>query len=342
MAPMQPQSTSSSAWLRGVIQIFATQGVDAQRLFDEAGVDMARLKHPHMRFSADEVSRLWRLAVEWTGQPALALDRQLAARHINFDIAAQAMWPGPDLRSGLQALARYLHLIGDAAEFSLEPELGGAWMVLAHGLDGASPRQRVEFGMLTLLMLCRRVTHRPVRPQAVEFAFPEPQDYHPYRMAFGGPLRFGQPTHRMLLGDEDLALPLPTSPSLFALHEQVIEERLARTGHLRYTWRTSEAIVRRLHLGQPQAAQVARELDLAEATLQQKLHAEGTTFERVLDEVRHEMAARLLAEPAYPLVRVPALLGFPSPALLAEACERWFGMTPAACRHALTGDRAAH
>jgi AraC-like DNA-binding protein len=339
---MQPPAiSSSSGWLRGVVHIFAAQGVDTPRLFGEAGLDISRLEQPHMRFTAAEVNRLWSLAVTASGQPALGIDRPLAQRHINYDLAAQAMWPSPYLRGGLESLSRYLHLIGDAAEFTLQPELGGAWVTLVHGNDAHTPRQRVEFGLLTFFLLCRRVAHTPLRPRAVEFTAEEPADFHPYRMAFAAPLRFGQQANRMLLADEDLALPLPAAASLFAVQEQVLEDLLARRGHQRFSYRAGEEMVRRLHLGEPRPAEIARNLSLAEPTLHQRLRAEGNSFERLLEDVRHDLASHYLAQPAYPMTRLPALLGYSSAPLFHTACKRWFGAAPAACRHLLLGDRAA-
>lgn len=336
-----PATTSSSAWLRGVVQMFASQGVDAARLFEQAGIDIARLHQPHMRFDPAEVGRLWALAVAASGNTTLGIDRQLAARYINFEFATQAMWPSHALQGGLESLARYLHLTGDFASFTIEPQLGGTWLALEHGKDPATPRQRIEFGLLVLLTLCRRVTRKPLRPLAAEFAHPDPGDYHPYRMAFACPLRFGQAANRLLLSEEDMALPLATSePSPFAAQERVMEERLARLGRARHSWRVSEELIRRLHLGEPRASQIARSLSLSEAALHQRLRAEGTSFERLLEEVRHDLATHYLREPAYPLAQLPALLGFATASAPFEAaCKRWFGLAPAACRQLLAAER---
>jgi AraC-like DNA-binding protein len=331
--------TSSAAWLRGVVHIFAAQGIATDRLFADAGVDVARLKQPHQRFGNAEINRVWQLALERSGLPNLALDRQLAGRHINFNIAAQAMWPGRDLGAGLQSLSRYLHLIGDAATFDMHPVLEGAWMQLAHGKDAGTPRQRVEFGMLTLLLLCRRVTRQPVRALAVEFTFPDPPDLHAYLMAFASPLRFGQSENRMLFANGDLALPLAnTATSMFALHEQVIEERLARLPRAHASWRAAEEIVRNLHLGEPSPREVARALGLTEDAMQRKLKGERTSFDKLLDEVRQELAGHYLAAHDFALARIPVLLGYTSAAQFAADCKRWFRMPPAQYRQLMAGD----
>lgn len=329
---MPQQSSSSAAWVRALAAMFAARGVDTQRLFQEAGLDAARLRQAHMRFTSEEVSRLWRLAVDWTGDQALGLDRQLAARHLRFDIATQAMWPGPDLLSGLHGLSRYLELIHDAAGFHVEPAERGHWMVLGPGNAPGLPRQRVEFGLLSLLKVCRKVTQRPLRPQLVEFSNPEPADWHPYRMAFACPLRFGQASNRLLLSDEDLARPLASAASLFAVQERVLERRLSKSTRRLTTYRTAAEIVHRLHLGAPSRRRVAQALELKEAELEQRLVAEHTGWERLLDELRRELAQEYLAASEWSLARVPALVGFASQGEFVAACKRWFGVPPAAYR----------
>ncbi|NPC54206.1 AraC family transcriptional regulator [Caenimonas sp. S4] len=309
--------------------MFASQGVDPAWLFEEAGLDMSRLKKRHERFGTADINRLWELAIARSGQPSLGLDSELARRFINFDIPAEAMWPSPSLLAGLESLSRYLLLIGDSASFTLQAERTDCWLLLAHGGNGASPRQRVEFGMLALLLLCQRATRRQLRPLSVEFVFPEPADLHPYRMAFQCPLRFGQPANRMRLGREDLALPIANaSESLFAVHERLIEDRVARLGKARTSYRASEEIIRRLHLGEPRRQDVARHLDLSDAALEQRLRAEGSSFEELLDGVRRELAEHYLSQGTHTLGHIAGLLGWTTPSPFNAACKRWFGFAP--------------
>jgi AraC-like DNA-binding protein len=333
---MTGAASSSSAWVRGVVHMFASEGVDPAQLFRDAGLDPERLKQPHMRFDSGEINRLWTLAVEQTGKPSLGLDRQVARRFVNFDIVAQAMWPSTTLGGGLQSLSRYLHLINDAAAFDVQLQRGDGWLTLVHGRDGNTARQRIEFGMLSLLLLCQRATRRQLRPLGAEFAFPDPPDFHPWRMAFHCPLRFAQPANRILLARADLELPIvSTTESLFALHERLIEARLDRLGDARTSYRASEEIIRSLHLGEPRRAQVARSLGLAETAFVQKLRTEGHTFESLLDDVRKELASHYLAQAGMAVSRVAGLLGWRAASDLAAACHRWWGVAPTRYRQRL-------
>jgi AraC-like DNA-binding protein len=330
----------SSAWVRGVVHLFASQGVDSGWLLREAGIDPERLKHSHDRFRLADVNRMWALAVEKTGQATLGLDRSLARRHIHFNLAEQAMWSSPDLLSGLTVLSQYLHLIDDASTFSLVPERSDRWLVLQHGIDDGSPRQRVEFAMFATLLLCQRVTKRELRPLVAEFVFPEPADYHPYRMAFHCPLRFGQTANRMRLAKDDLQLPvIGEGESLFAIQDHVIENRLARSGRGLTAYRASEEMIRNLHLGEPKRDDLARRLGLTAEVFDKRIRSESnTTFEQLLDGVRRELAEQYLRQPGYTPAQVANLLGWETAAQLTAACKRWFGQTIAETKNSGMGE----
>ena len=334
MADIADVPSHSSAWVRGVVHLFASQGVDTGWLMREARIDPERLKDAHERFALNDVDRMWKLAVERTGNATLGLDRTLARRHIDFNIAAQSMWSSPDLGAGLAVLQKYLHLINDASVFELAADRGDRWLVLEHGAQASSPRQRVEYTMFAILLLCNTITHHQVRPHVIEFVFPEPPDLHAYRMAFHCPLRFGQAANRMKLGREDLALHVVgAGESLFAIQEHVIEDRLQRFTGARTSYRASEEIVRRLHLGEPRRDELARSLGMTDVAFDRRLKSEGHSFEELLDGVRRELAEHYLHQDGYTPTRVANLLGWETPAQLAAACKRWFGMPTSEYRH---------
>ena len=77
------QRTSSCTWTKGILEMFASQGVDVPRLVKTAGLDPARLENPAERFGADEVSRLWDLAVAWSGNTVLGMDRELTSSRLS-------------------------------------------------------------------------------------------------------------------------------------------------------------------------------------------------------------------------------------------------------------------
>lgn len=336
--------SSSATWVKGVLDMFASEGLDVQRLMRGADIDGPGLDKPGARVGADAVIRLWNLAIQASGNPALGLDRELVARHVNFDVVGHAMLSSADLRGGLNALSRYLALISDATTIALEQDRHQNWLVISHiGNTLRVPRQRQEHAILTLLILCNWLTRREVRPLAAEFLFPPPVCELPYQKAFDCPLRFGQPVTRLLLADVDLATPLPSrSPAMLALHERLMDEQLNNLGSSTVSNKVRETVMQRLGQGEPRREDVAADLALTDRTLQRRLRAEGSSYQQLLDEARCELARKYLAQDHLPLSAMADLLGFGDQSNFFRACKRWFGVPPGEYRKTVTtGTRSA-
>ncbi|RZJ12710.1 MAG: AraC family transcriptional regulator [Acidovorax sp.] len=325
--------TSSAAWVRGIADMFAAEGLPAADLCTEAGIDLPALQQQHTRVDVDRVSRLWEAAAARYGQPGLGLARDLAARYGNVDLVGYALASGPNLLIGFEHLQRHMALISDATTFEMQrdPRGQGHWLAISHiGASRPIPRQRIEFAVLTLFMLCCWLTRRDLVPQAVELTTAPPHDDDArYRAAFGLLPRFGQPANRFLLADADLLAPIPThNPSLWALHERMVESELDQLGQTLASTRVRTEIARVLHLGEPRREDIAARLHLTDRTLQRRLQAESVSYQQLLDDTRCELARQHLSDARRSLGEIADLLGFADQSNLFRACKRWFGMPP--------------
>ncbi|CAN7431949.1 AraC family transcriptional regulator [Acidovorax sp. LjRoot129] len=325
--------TSSAAWVRSIADMFAAEGLPAADLCTEAGIDLPALQQQHTRVDVDRVSRLWEAAAARYGQPGLGLARDLAARYGNVDLVGYALASGPNLLIGFEHLQRHMALISDATTFEMQrdPRGQGHWLAISHiGASRPIPRQRIEFAVLTLFMLCCWLTRRDLVPQAVELTTAPPHDDDArYRAAFGLLPRFGQPANRFLLADADLLAPIPThNPSLWALHERMVESELDQLGQTLASTRVRTEIARVLHLGEPRREDIAARLHLTDRTLQRRLQAESVSYQQLLDDTRCELARQHLSDARRSLGEIADLLGFADQSNLFRACKRWFGMPP--------------
>jgi AraC-like DNA-binding protein len=322
--------TSSSGWVRGVVEMFAAEGVDVDALFRDAGLDIARLNDPAGRFSIDDVSVLWEMAVARSGKATLGLLKELAETYGKLGVVGYAMMASPDLLSALRQLVRYMNVVSNAATFALAEDGDGYWFELGHvGGERPVPRQRVEFGMLTMLSFCSWITGRELRPTAVEFVYPDPPDPRPHQDVFCCPVRFGQAANRALLRKIDLALPLSArDPAMATLHSRLVEEELERLEGARISRHVSDILAAGSWQTEPRREQVATLLKISDRTLQRRLQSEGTSFQRLLDDTRRELAQKYLRKPRNSLRHVAELLGFEDQSNLFRACKRWFGESP--------------
>lgn len=329
------QRTSSAAWVRGIADMFAAEGLPAVELCAEAGIDLQALQQQpqtQTRVDVDRVSRLWEAAATRYGQPGLGLARDLASRYGNVDLVGYALASGPNLLIGFEHLQRQMALISDATTFEMkrDPRGQGYWLALSHiGATRPIPRQRIEFAVLTLFTLCCWLTRRDLVPLAMDLTTPPPHEDSRYRAAFGLLPRFEQPANRFLLSEADLRAPIPThNPSLWALHERLVETELGQLGQTLASTRVRTEIARVLHLGEPRREDIATRLHLTDRTLQRRLQAESVSYQQLLDDTRCELARQHLSDERRSLAEIADLLGFADQSNLFRACKRWFGMPP--------------
>ena len=130
-------------------------------------------------------------------------------------------------------------------------------------------------------------------------------------------------------------MPIPTGVLLGHPVGDPIHDRLQlqREGHSEQSLgdivsRTKSVISDNLTLGNFTSEVVAARLNLSTRNLQRKLAAEGTTYRKIVDAVRKELAESYLTDASFALSEIGYLVGFSSQAAFSRAFKRWTGLTP--------------
>jgi AraC-like DNA-binding protein len=84
--------------------------------------------------------------------------------------------------------------------------------------------------------------------------------------------------------------------------------------------------------GEANADAACRALKLSRRTLQRRLKAEKTSFQKVLQEVRAELAVRYLSDARLKALEVAMLLGYSNISSFTTAFKSWYDMPPAEYR----------
>ncbi len=323
------QRTIAGSWLRGLVDMFSAEGLDAPALLRECGLTLQDLEESGRRFPTTVTTRLWELAAAASPRQNIGLDRQLCDRYGGMHLVGYAMMSCPTLLEGLRTLQRYMAVLSEATALELREESAGCWVYMGLNGEGEPLRQRLEFGQLTVLMMCTWFTRTNIRPLAVEMTYPAPPDLAPYRAAFLTDVTFGCAANRMLIGREDLQRPLPThDPLVVSLQEKFLQQQLQALGHTSIRYRVFSEIVRRLKGGEPKRAEIAASVHLSERTLQRRLQEENVSYQELLNDARRELAQQYLADPQLSLTEIADLLGFGDQSNFFRATRRWFGVSP--------------
>jgi AraC-like DNA-binding protein len=328
--PSLDRRTSAAFWVTGIADALAAEQLDVPGLFREASLDIATLGDPDARFATDHISLLWELAVARSGNPAIGLAGASRAKPGHFGVVAYALMSAPNLLGILHRIVRYIAIVSDAAIITLRKRGDRHCLVL--GLAPGSrpvPHQRFAFDLLLFLSFCRWVTGTELKPLDVELSHPGGQSSPLFEAAFGCLPRFGAAENALIFSHADVTRPLPTAHDrLSPVHDRIATEHLQWISGSRFKLRVRAEIARRLSDGAPTRGAIARALATSERTLHRRLSEKGTSFQRLVDETRRELAGDYLARRDLSVADVVYLLGFKDQGSFFRAAHRWFCMTP--------------
>jgi AraC-like DNA-binding protein len=233
-------------------------------------------------------------------------------------------------------IAEYLHTYSPAMRISFEPVTGTTtrylFEVVVPGLPSRAHVHELALGVtLGIFRLLMGARFRPLR-----VAFPHAPLSQParYRRFFGCPVDFGTAHCGIDLATADLDQRLPADDPQV---RQYIARYLAPTDSGLaddLTDRVRHLIDKTLPTGHASAVTVAAHLGLHPRTLQRRLASEGSTFERLLDDVRRDRARHYLGESDLALGQIATMLGYAQQSCLTRASTRWFGAPPRTVRNA--------
>src|SRR6185436_13663082 len=77
-------ATALSTWGLAIASALDSRGCSSQALFERAGLDYSALGDPNARYPVSATTRLWRLAIEATGDPCFGIEVARHARFVHF------------------------------------------------------------------------------------------------------------------------------------------------------------------------------------------------------------------------------------------------------------------
>jgi AraC-like DNA-binding protein len=282
------------------------------------------------------VERLCELAVELTGDPALALHWAVGLTERTFAPVSQVLGYAGSLRKSFALLSEYERLFCDRAFFELSEDDQLATLRLFPGWTFSSPRMvrfAAEMAVGGFLVVIRLFSPRAGSAR-VCFDYPAPSYCDEYTRAFGDvAVRFDQSFTGVVFDREVLDLASPHSDAdIHHAMRTVAERRL-----LRVAQNASFALRVRDVLGQraPQRsnmASVARTLGLSVRTLRRQLSAEGTSYREIEYAVLASMARHFLCDKQLSIQETAYTMGFSDAATFHRALKQWTGLTPTELR----------
>ena len=327
--------TISAGFARALLELAVSKGASRTALVERSRIDPGQLQDPDNRIPLAKCVALMRAGQELCNDPALALHLGESLGIEELSILGLIGQACETLADAFVQMNRYSRLVAEidgvvtGDRYVLRREGGQFWLI-------DTRKNRDDFPELTEFSFARMVcgSRRGAAEQfakVVHVTHAAPAHRAQYDRIFQVPVVFESDKNALLVDEEWLTLrsPLP-SRYVFGILSERADDLLKSLQSSKSTrGRVQTLLMPMLHTGDPSMDTIAGKMGLSRQTLLGLLKAEGATFEKVVDELRHRMALEYLNGKKVSVNETAYLVGFSEPTAFSRAFKRWTGRSPA-------------
>lgn len=227
----------------------------------------------------------------------------------------------------------YAHSL--AARIWMKPSRAEKTVFVGHAilLDRIPNRnQAMEQILLVGHLAAMELTGGHARVRRVHFRHQPVSPLKIYRRYFGCEVRFGENEDGVVFSERDLACPIiDPDERAYRTATSFIDSEFTR--HAPPLHAQARGVIMQL-LGNEHCTndRVAAELNLHPRTLHRRLKAEGTSFQKVKDEVRRDVMLYYLQQTDLDFACISERLGFAEQSVMTRRCNHWFSVSPTKLR----------
>ena len=333
--------TISAGYPKALLDFAVSRGADRLTLIARSHIHSDELLNQDNRIPLANYLAMLKAGIELCNEPALSLQFGEAVGLPDISIVGLMGQLAENSEDRRRQLNRYGRLAldeddGDASNpMEIVRESSDVWVRSTSRIYAENPLltesgfARTVCGVRAMLGSMPDFANRPF-PKAIRFTHKEPGYRAEYDRIFGVPLFFESPMNAILIDEAFMQMkqprPNPYLSELLRAHAEGLIENLERSKSTR--GRIESLLIPVLHAGEANMDMIARKLAVSRQTLFRKLKAEGVTFEKVLDELRHKLALHYLNGEKVSVHETAYLVGFSDPGAFSRAFKRWTGSSP--------------
>jgi AraC-like DNA-binding protein len=276
------------------------------------------------------MGRLVRECVAATGCEYFGLFAGQQMRLSQLGMPGEMARNSPTLGAALRAFFVHHYLNSQGAVWVLSEHDGlvsASYAVYEESLEGI---EQIYDGVVAVAFnVIREICGPRWLPELVLFAHAKPGDLGPYRKFFRAPLRFDSERTALVFRARWLQHPVRGADASLL---RILEAEVQATDQPDFSNKLRRSTRELLLSGRVLGHEVAALLSVHKRTLNRRLKTQGTTFQRVLSEVRFEAARQLLGGTQVPMLDIATSLGYTDASSFSRAYRRWSGTTPSRTR----------
>jgi AraC-like DNA-binding protein len=308
-------------------------GVSAAAVLRRAGLPQGFIDQPRVLLKTEELFALWRAIGEVSRNATIGLQLGTETKTERFHPVGLIALSTANFGAAIDQMARYKQLT--CPEEIVQQRNGEEWSIQFHWLlaNEIEPPAFTECCFASVLSIARVGTGKRLSPLRVEFMQPR-EHVKTIERHLGCPAVCGAARNAIVFRTDDAELPFVTrNAELLAMLAPQLEEELKQErGDVSFVERVRLAIQEKLTGRRPTIEDIADALHLSSRTLQRRLQESGSSFQRVLEEARHQLARHYLNNSVLELNEAAYLLGYEDANSFVRAFRSWEGVPPARWR----------
>ncbi len=331
---MPRRSEISIRYIRELADFVSELGMSRTELLRSSGVPESLLSDSDGAISRFACHRVLANAAKMCPQSfALRLGQRMRSGHHGF--LGHAMMCARTLGESLNTLERFAGTRGIPASYRIRQHGDGAILLFELTTPVGHLRTHyLEWALMTALSpSLDECAAREAGPRRVSLDYPEPGYREVYDELIPCPIDFDAEENAIFFTTRALQTPLLNSnEAIRDFCERRCELILA---DLEAGGELADRVRSQLLAGLPPfptAEATARSLHISSRALRRRLHAEGTSFRRLVQQVRKQLACRYLRECELTVDQVARLLGYAETAPFSRAFRSWTGRSPSEFR----------
>ena len=316
-------NTSIAGWSFALARALDSYGIDSGKVFEDAGIELSAVISPDARLPVSNVQKVWRHAAENTDDNfGFVVSGFLTPA--SFQALGYGLWSSSTVKECIERFIRYRCVLSHMVFFELLEEDDRYRLTV---VDERSVKSEItnDAGLSYLVRVARHIDEPGFSPLSVRVLRDEKDSCEKLRDFYLADVEYSSSDCALLFSKNALEKPLRHgNPALAAQQDAIVERYIAELGLIsEYMMRVRSEIHRLLSSESVTIEQVASSLNVTVRTLQRRLSAEQSSYNQLLDQVRHQLAMEYIKDPAANATQIAFKLGFSDSGSFGRSFKRW-------------------
>ena len=327
------KGTISISLVNEVISSVKDAHCDIHAILHQSGIPLELLDAPKARISIESFGRLWIELANQLNDEFFGMDRH-PMRRGSFKLLSEMLIHSENLRKAIQYITQFFNSILDDVQSQLFVQENYAYIVIKD-LNGTKPMfSYATYLMMSHSLMCWLSGQRVILNQ-IQLKCPAPLDDQDYKVRFCEQIKYGCDEHYIQFDANYLNIAIKQDRQSWSNFIKQTPYNLL----VRYKNPNSISTIIRKQLINSSPSEwleihdLAKQLNLSEATFQRRLKAEAVSYQQLKNDIRRDIAIELLTQTDYSLQQISDELDFHDPSAFHRAFKKWTGVSPGAYRH---------